>query len=237
MMPRAPCTRHAHGYSGLLTRLPDMSGSSIRFRLISGLERTPHGARQTAPPGLPTRHFDRANYPRLPSRSGRSGPRGGPSASGGPLPYETCNHRAAEVGDCVPAVTDRLWKDPGGNQLGRDRPRDQHERDLPPLRHAVIAPPAEPALQPQPQRHPSRNQQEVREMILPPRRLHGRRHQPAIHGVRRSRNQAKRIAPVPEVLVARVHSRAAVASPTPNASSVFNRNFMLTSRTASVAHD
>ena len=40
MMPRAPCTRHAHGYSGLLTRLPDMSGSSIRFRLISGLERT-----------------------------------------------------------------------------------------------------------------------------------------------------------------------------------------------------
>ena len=37
---RAPCTRHAHGYSGLLTRLPDMSGSSIRFRLISGLERT-----------------------------------------------------------------------------------------------------------------------------------------------------------------------------------------------------
>ena len=49
MMPRAPCTRHAHGYSGLLTRLPDMSGSSIRFRLISGLERTPR------PPALLSR--------------------------------------------------------------------------------------------------------------------------------------------------------------------------------------
>ena len=57
MMPRAPCTRHAHGYSGLLTRLPDMSGSSIRFRLISGLERTRHSPRVAAnsPPVRTTR--------------------------------------------------------------------------------------------------------------------------------------------------------------------------------------
>ena len=101
---------------------PEPRGSSLAGS--SHVRSSERGAATAAPTGLPTRHVDGANHPRLPSRSGQSGPGGGPSASGGPLPYETCNHRSAEIGDCVPAVTGSLWKYPGGDQLGRDRPRD-----------------------------------------------------------------------------------------------------------------
>lgn len=206
-------------------RLRDLFARPERIR-VAGAHNALGGSTRSRP----------LNRPRLRLQSSRTGAQGRRTAPRGPSPQETRNHRSTGVGNCVPPVASRLRKYSRGDQLGGNRPRDQHESDLTPPRHAVIAPPADPALHPQPQRQSRGNQQEIREVPLPQRRLQGGRHQPAIHGVRRARNQADRIAPVPEVPVARVHSKAAVARPTPNANSVFSRNLMLTSRTASAAH-
>ena len=144
------------------------------------------------------------------------------------LPQKARHRRSAGVGHEVPRVTGGLSEEPGGYQLGRDAPGHQREGDVAPPRHAVIVPPTQSALQPEPQRQASRNQQNVGDVPIPQWRDTRSWNQPAIDEVRRARRNTERIAPVKKTPVAQLHSKAAVARPKPSARSVLRKNRMLT---------